>query len=128
MSAGTQDSFQVSPQQEEAWEAQPDGPAARTQAVLAIDGEVDRSAIQDALRLAVRRHESLRTTFVRQPGLTLPLQVVNERLTGTFTFSTTESQLCSELAKSCISWVALGSDTSTLVSVPPFFIREPTPP
>src|SRR4051794_31259310 len=80
MSAGTPDSFQVSPQQEEAWAAQPDGPAARTQAVLAIDGEVDRSAIEDALRLAVRRHESLRTTFVRQPGLTLPLQVVNEQL------------------------------------------------
>src|SRR5438874_4853667 len=77
MSAETPDSFQVSPQQEEVWAAEPDGPAARTQAVLAADGEVDRSAVEDALRLAVRRHESMRTTFVRQPGLTLPLQVVN---------------------------------------------------
>src|SRR5205085_12383653 len=80
MSAGTPDSFQVSPQQEEAWAAEPDGPAARTQAVLALDGEVDRSAIEDALRVAVRRHECMRTTFVRQPGLTLPLHVIHELL------------------------------------------------
>src|SRR5439155_18687631 len=80
MSARTPDSFQVSPQQEEVWAAEPGGPAARTQAVLAVDGEVDVSAVADALRLAVRRHESMRTTFVRRPGLTLPLQVVNELL------------------------------------------------
>src|SRR5436309_1420214 len=80
MSAETPDSFQVSPQQEEVWAAEPGGPAARTQAVLAVDGKVDRSAVEDALRLAVRRHESMRTTFVRRPDLTLPLQVVNELL------------------------------------------------
>src|SRR5436309_1567806 len=80
MSARTPDSFQISPQQEDLWAAEPDGPAARMQAVLAIDGEVDRSAIVDALRVAVHRHESLRTTFIRQPGLRLPLQVVNARL------------------------------------------------
>jgi amino acid adenylation domain-containing protein len=74
------DSFQVSPQQQDLWEAEPDGPTARTQAVLAVEGEVSRSAIQDALRLTVERHESLRTTFVRRPGLTLPLQVVHELL------------------------------------------------
>ena len=62
------------------WAAEPGGPAARTQAVLAVDGKVDRSAVEDALRLAVRRHESMRTTFVRRPDLTLPLQVVNELL------------------------------------------------
>ena len=80
MSARSPDSFQVSPQQEELWAAEPDGLTARTQAVLAIDGKVDASAVADALRLAVGRHESMRTTFVRQPGLTLPLQVVNELL------------------------------------------------
>jgi amino acid adenylation domain-containing protein len=76
----TVDSFQISPQQERVCAAEPDGPAARTQAVLAIDGAVDGTAIADALRVAVGRHESLRTTFARRPGLTLPLQVVNERL------------------------------------------------
>jgi amino acid adenylation domain-containing protein len=48
--------------------------------VLAIDGEVESSAIADALRLGVRRHESLRTTFVGQAGVRVPLQVVNELL------------------------------------------------
>lgn len=76
----TLDSFQISPQQERICATEPDGPAARTQAVLAIRGDVDRSAVADAIRLAVRRHESLRTTFIRQPGLTLPLQVVNPLL------------------------------------------------
>lgn len=80
MSDSTADSFQVSPQQEHFWIAEPDGPAARTQAVLAIDGEIDASAVGNALGLAVRRHESLRTTFVHQPGLTVPLQAVNELL------------------------------------------------
>jgi amino acid adenylation domain-containing protein len=80
MSDRTADSFQLSPQQERLWATEPEGPAARTQAVLAIDGEVDGAAIADALRLAVRRHESLRTTFVRQAGLRVPHQVVNELL------------------------------------------------
>ena len=78
--SATPDSFQVSPQQEEVWAAEPGGPTARIQALLALDGQVDRVAIETALRLAVRRHESMRTTFVRRPGLTLPLQVVNELL------------------------------------------------
>jgi amino acid adenylation domain-containing protein len=80
MSDCVTDSFHASPQQERLWTAEPEGPSARTQAVLAIDGEVDETAIVDALRLAVRRHESLRTTFVRQTGLTFPLQVVNPLL------------------------------------------------
>ncbi|HEX5853495.1 MAG TPA: amino acid adenylation domain-containing protein, partial [Solirubrobacteraceae bacterium] len=80
MSDRTADSFQVSPQQEHVWAAEPEAPTARTQAVLAIDGALDASAIFDALRLAVDRHESLRTTFVRQPGLTFPLQAVTASL------------------------------------------------
>ena len=80
MSDLTADSFQASPQQEHLWAAEPDGPTARTQAVVAIDGEVDASAVADALRSVVSRHESLRTTFARQPGLTSPLQVVNASL------------------------------------------------
>ena len=74
------DSFQISPQQEQRWAAEPDGAAARTQAVLAIKGQVADSALTDALRTAVSRHESLRTTFVRQPGLTFPVQGVHPAL------------------------------------------------
>jgi amino acid adenylation domain-containing protein len=80
MSDRTVDSFQASPQQEHVWTAAPEAPTARTQAVLTIDGALDASAILDALRLTVDRHESLRTTFVRQPGLTLPLQAVHASL------------------------------------------------
>jgi amino acid adenylation domain-containing protein len=76
----TLDSFQISPQQERVWAAEPQGPAARTQALLSIRGQVDASALAEALRLVAGRHESLRTTFERQPGLTLPLQVVNPLL------------------------------------------------
>ncbi len=80
MSDRTVDSFQVSPQQEHVWAAEPEAPTARTQAVLAIVGALDASAIVDALRIAVDRHESLRTTFVRQAGLTFPLQAVHGSL------------------------------------------------
>ncbi|MHB8243214.1 MAG: non-ribosomal peptide synthetase [Solirubrobacteraceae bacterium] len=80
MSDSTVDSFQASPQQEHLWVAEPGGPSARTQAVLAIAGGLDASAVLDALRQAVRRHESLRTTFAHQPGLKVPLQVVNDLL------------------------------------------------
>jgi len=50
LSAGNSDRYLVSPQQECLWAAEPNGPSARTQAVLAIDGEVDTSAIADAER------------------------------------------------------------------------------
>jgi amino acid adenylation domain-containing protein len=80
MSDRTVDSFQASPQQEHLWTAEPEAPTARTQAVLTIDGALDPSAILDALRLTVDRHESLRTTFLRQAGLTLPLQAVHASL------------------------------------------------
>jgi amino acid adenylation domain-containing protein len=80
MSDRTLESFQISPQQERVCAAEPHAPAARVQAVLAIAGRLDAAAIADALRMTVGRHESLRTTFVRQPGLTLPLQAVNPQL------------------------------------------------
>ncbi len=80
MSDRTVDSFQVSPQQEHVWAAETEAPTARTQAVLAIVGALDASALLDALRATVDRHESLRTTFVRQAGLTFPLQAVHGSL------------------------------------------------
>src|SRR6516225_8660355 len=95
--SATPDSFQVSPQQEEVWAAEPGGPTARIQALLALDGQVDRVAIETALRLAVRRHESMRTTFVRRPGLTLPLQVVNKSRNA-LELIVTVSALCADEA------------------------------
>jgi amino acid adenylation domain-containing protein len=74
------DTFHPSPQQEQLWVAEPDGPTGRIQAVVALRGAVENEAIREALRRATERHESLRTTFARQPGLLVPLQAVHERL------------------------------------------------
>jgi amino acid adenylation domain-containing protein len=74
------DSFQASPQHDRFWAAEPTGPHARIQAVLAFGDGVGVSAVEDAVRFVVGRHESLRTTFVHQPGLTLPLQAIHEQL------------------------------------------------
>ena len=73
-------SFQMSPQQARVWAGEPDGPAARVQAVLSIEGPLEPSKLADALRASVARHEILRTRFAAQAGLRVPLQDVAERL------------------------------------------------
>jgi amino acid adenylation domain-containing protein len=72
--------FRVSPQQEQAWLAQPDGPIGRTQGVVAVEGPLDAALLADALRAVVARHEILRTTFVRRPAMRVPLQMIHENL------------------------------------------------
>jgi amino acid adenylation domain-containing protein len=76
----SEDSFNVSPQQEQLWLAEPYGPSGRTQATVVLDGSVDGARLQQALRQTVARHESLRTTFAHRPGLRFPLQVIHDRL------------------------------------------------
>jgi amino acid adenylation domain-containing protein len=78
--SGIVGSFHMSPQQARVWAAAPDGPAARVQGVLSIEGSLEPAALADALRTCVARHEILRTTFAAQAGLRVPLQVVAERL------------------------------------------------
>ncbi len=71
------DGFKLSPQQRQLWRLQQGaaaGYAARC-AVL-IEGDLRGELLAQALAAAVRRNEILRTTFVRPPGLALPLQVV----------------------------------------------------
>jgi amino acid adenylation domain-containing protein len=80
MSEQIADSFHVSPQQEQLWLAEPDGPAARIQVLVALAGPLDAAALEGALGRLVARHEILRTTFARQPGIRVPLQVVNDEL------------------------------------------------
>ncbi len=74
------ESFQVSPQQERLWLAAPEGPAGRVQAAVSLDGAIDAAGLRRALAAAVARHEILRTTFVRQPGILVPVQVVSDEL------------------------------------------------
>src|SRR5579884_3458305 len=74
------DSFEVSPQQEQLWLAQPEGPSGRIQATFAISGPGDADAVHAALLRTTQRHEILRTVFVRRPGIRVPLQTVAEDL------------------------------------------------
>ncbi|MEA2125123.1 MAG: hypothetical protein QOI80_1905, partial [Solirubrobacteraceae bacterium] len=70
------EAFRPSPHQEHQWTIAPDGPAGCTQVTLAVAGAIDPTAL-DAV---VGRHEILRTTFSRRPGIRLPVQVVHDEL------------------------------------------------
>ncbi len=73
-------SYRVSPQQEQLWALEPEGPQGRIQAVVGLEGTVDPAALRAALEQLVLRHEILRTTFVRHPGIRVPLQAINDSL------------------------------------------------
>jgi amino acid adenylation domain-containing protein len=76
--AGTA-SFRLSPQQEQLWRAQPNGPTLVVRCAIEF-GAANCGAVQEALARAVGRHEILRTTFARAPGMRLPGQVIHDRL------------------------------------------------
>lgn len=84
MTEQTADTFEVSPQQEELWRSEPDGPSGRIQATLSLQGALDPAGLRDALGRAVARHEILRTTFVQQPGIRIPHQAVADELAPAF--------------------------------------------
>jgi amino acid adenylation domain-containing protein len=49
------------------------------QYALSVAGSLERERLRHALQAAVDRYEILRTSFIRPPGLRVPLQVVHER-------------------------------------------------
>jgi hypothetical protein len=72
--------FRLSPQQRRLWTLQED-PADRarsfeSQIVLLLEGELRADGLRKALEKVCLRHESLRTTFRRVPGVSWPLQSV----------------------------------------------------
>jgi amino acid adenylation domain-containing protein len=70
--------FRLAPQQSRLW-AMPSGAEAyRAQAAWFLNGALDASRLQRALREVVKRHEILRTTFASLPGAQYPVQVVGE--------------------------------------------------
>ena len=80
MSETNEERFQISPQQEQLWLEAPDGPPGRVQATVSLAGPLDPQAVRAALDAATARHEILRTTFVHQAGIRVPLQVVRDEL------------------------------------------------
>ena len=71
--------FRLSPQQEQLWRGEPDGPRLVAQGVIDISAS-DPPVVRSALERIVARHEILRTTFARQPGVKLPAQVIHDEL------------------------------------------------
>jgi amino acid adenylation domain-containing protein len=78
MQPETATSFRLSPQQERLWSAEE--PTGRSRGAFVLSGPLDAARLREALLQVVERHEILRTTFQRQSGMRLPLQVVQKEL------------------------------------------------
>lgn len=74
----TLEGFRLSPQQRHLWLLQQDSEAYRASCAIQIEGNLNVEALKTALKQIVDRHESLRTTFHRQPGIKIPIQVIAE--------------------------------------------------
>ncbi|NER27498.1 MAG: amino acid adenylation domain-containing protein, partial [Symploca sp. SIO1C4] len=68
--------FKLSPQQTHLWFLQNDRVTHQAQLALLIEGNLKIERLQKALKKLVKRHEMLRTTFQKLPGMKLPLQVI----------------------------------------------------
>ncbi|HVR96269.1 MAG TPA: condensation domain-containing protein, partial [Thermoanaerobaculia bacterium] len=80
MSQPVAQGFRLSPQQRRLWSLQKEaeGFPYRARAVARIEGRLDRAALAAALEDVAARHEILRTTFPKLPGLSLPAQAIRE--------------------------------------------------
>ncbi|GHO80001.1 hypothetical protein KSD_77720 [Ktedonobacter sp. SOSP1-85] len=70
----------LSPQQARLWPWLQDKPWLRVQCALKITGDLNPRLLQQVLQHVCQRHEILRTTFERVPGMELPVQVIGEQL------------------------------------------------
>jgi amino acid adenylation domain-containing protein len=81
--------FRLSPQQRYLWSIQQSA-APYTYQVLStvsIEGELHTEILQRALADVVERHEILRTTFQRPPGIKTPFQVISDEAQFSWQFS-----------------------------------------
>ena len=69
--------FRLSPQQRRLWLLQQDSYAYSAQCVLLLEGKLKVEELKESLRSVIGRHEILRTTFHRQPGIKIPIQVIH---------------------------------------------------
>jgi amino acid adenylation domain-containing protein/non-ribosomal peptide synthase protein (TIGR01720 family) len=68
--------FELSAQQRAIWSAGASAAPRLAQCAIALVGRIDMEALRRALREVVDRHEILRTTFHRPPGMKVPVQVI----------------------------------------------------
>jgi amino acid adenylation domain-containing protein len=73
--------YRLSPQQERVWRLSASNREAayRSGCVVSIEGQVSSERIAAALETVINRHEILRTGFDCLPGMSLPLQVIQDK-------------------------------------------------
>src|SRR5688572_28561515 len=70
--------YRLSPQQQQVWQWQSGAAGFRLQCSIRIEGPLQMQLLSRAWAELLQRHEILRTTFRRLPGMELPLQVILE--------------------------------------------------
>jgi amino acid adenylation domain-containing protein len=71
--------FKLSPQQRRRWALSQEGEALHAQCALRLEGRLRMDRLRAAVQAVVDRHDILRTTFHRTPGIKVPVQVVAEQ-------------------------------------------------
>ncbi|MEW5861364.1 MAG: condensation domain-containing protein, partial [Cyanobacteriota bacterium] len=72
--------FRLSPQQKYLWILQQDSGAYCAQYAILIEGNLKTTALKEAVQQIINRHEIFRTSFHREPGIKVPIQVVSDRI------------------------------------------------
>jgi amino acid adenylation domain-containing protein/thioester reductase-like protein len=75
--------FRLSPQQKHLWLLQQDSGAYCAQCAILIEGNLKTTALKEAVQEIINRHEILRTSFHREPGIKIPIQVISDRIDAT---------------------------------------------
>jgi amino acid adenylation domain-containing protein len=80
MSESTASGFQLSPQQKHLWLLGAERSSFPAIVAVLLEGKLELETLMSALDAVVSRHEILRTTFERRPGMKVPVQIVQETL------------------------------------------------
>jgi len=78
--------YQLSPLQKRLWLLQQDGSAYVSQCAIRLKGKLDQKNLEAAVQHTVERYEILRTTFLRVPGIKLPMQTIIENCAPSWDF------------------------------------------
>ena len=76
----TVEGFRLSPQQKHLWALHQNDPSLPygVQCAILLEGKLNAEILNEAIQEVVKRHEILRTTFHRQPGMKTPFQIVSD--------------------------------------------------